>query len=301
MVTNSAITKRQLTECVFALCRNWQMRLVPSDFDMPVYNPNFLDAKLITSTQFLRSQNMIGYNIFGRPLSNRHILVDDLHVDALDDLVEAGLAPAVVIETSKANYQAWLTVSDQDLNEAVAAATARILAERFGGDIRSAKAGQLGRLPGFTNRKDKHESHGLYPFTRIARRVRRGVAPGADALLREAEERARQAPALWSSGAGLTSLDRLTPSNVLTPQEAQDIYAECVDRARFRRGVSVFEDDRSSLDFAVACSLIGSGFDEQDAATVLMYGSDKAAKRGEEYVLRTVRNAAQRVAELSGA
>jgi hypothetical protein len=222
--------------------------------------------------------------------------VDDVHVDALDALSAEGLHPAVVVETSEGLFHAWVTLSRDDLPDALAAAAARTLVARYGGDPCSAKAHQLGRLPGFTNRKEQHERHGQYPFTKIARHVRPGVAPGAEALLREAEERVKQAPTRTLSDTGFTSLDGSTPWNGMTPQEARKIYAECAETARFRHGASAFENDRSRLDFAVACSLAGSGFDERDAVAVLMYSSDKAAERGEDYVSQTIRNAYHAVA-----
>ena len=293
------ITHDQLREMVAALGRVWLVRLVPTIGMGRVKSMHYTGAQLIRATGYLRHENRNGSHVYGRPATNRHVLVDDVHADALDALAADGLHPAVVVETSEGLFHAWITLSKDDLSDPVAAAAARILANRYGGDPHSAKAYQLGRLPGFTNRKDQHERHGQYPFTKVARRVRPGVPKGATPLLDAAEDMASRAPDdRQCAAAAITSRGVTAPGDAMPPSDALDIYDQCAKEAYMRHGTSAYANDRSGLDFAVACSLIGSGFDEQDAATVLMYGSDKAATRGGDYVLLTVRNACQRVAEL---
>ena len=82
-----------VTEMVYALPTDgWQMRLVPDDDhqDLPVISSVYTTGQLIRSVGFLRRENMRGYHIFGRPISCRHILVDALCQDALDQLVLHG-------------------------------------------------------------------------------------------------------------------------------------------------------------------------------------------------------------------
>ena len=294
--SNADITADQLREMVAALGRAWLVRMIPTSEAERFKTMNYTGAQLMRATGYLRYGNRNGCHVYGRPDTNRHVLVDDVHVDALDALSADGLHPAVVVETSEGLFHAWVTLSRDDFPDALAAAAARTLVARYGGDPCSAKARQLGRLPGFTNRKEQHERHGQYPFTKIARPVRPGVAPGAEALLREAEERVKQGPTRTLSDTGFTSLDGSTPWNGMSPQEAREIYEECAEAVRFRHGASAFDNDRSRLDFAVACSLAASGFDERDAVAVLMYGSDKAAERGDAYVKLSVRKAYASVA-----
>src|SRR3984885_1331737 len=80
----------------------------------------------------------------------------------------AGFSPAVVVETSPRNYQAWLK-HPESLNKELSTAAARALAEKFGGDRGAADWRHFGRLAGFTNRKAKYEDAdtGLYPFVRL--------------------------------------------------------------------------------------------------------------------------------------
>jgi hypothetical protein len=100
---------------------------------------------------------------------------------------ETGFAPAVVIETSPNNFQAWLQhgrVLEKDLSTA----SAKALARRFNGDQGSADWRHFGRLAGFTNRKEKHrQPDGYFPYVRLIE------APGteypeAKRFLRQVEE-----------------------------------------------------------------------------------------------------------------
>ena len=171
-----------VTEMLFALPTDqWQMRLVPDDFNgrEPVISPIYNNAQLINSVSYLRLMNKCAYHIYGRPITNRHVLVDDLDQDALDKLKVGGLRPKVVVRTSKENYQAWITISEDEVTSEKAAAAAKILAKRYGGDFGSTYAKHLGRLPGFTNRKDEYWTEKGYPFTGLHGKVSRGVPPAA--------------------------------------------------------------------------------------------------------------------------
>jgi hypothetical protein len=96
---------------------------------------------------------------------------------------KAGFAPAVIVETSAGNYQAWLKHPGR-LSKEVGTAAARSLAEKFGGDRGAADWRHFGRLAGFTNRKAKYlnASSGLYPFVRLIEAAG-GVYPEADRFL----------------------------------------------------------------------------------------------------------------------
>jgi hypothetical protein len=80
----------------------------------------------------------------------------------------AGFAPALVVETSPKNFQAWLN-HGRSLTPALSTAVAKALASEFGGDIGAADWRHFGRLAGFTNRKEKYRDPGtgLYPFVHL--------------------------------------------------------------------------------------------------------------------------------------
>ena len=75
-------------------------------------------------------------------------LVDDLKAAAIAEMKAQGFEPALVVETSPGNFQAWLK-HGQVLDEATSTWVAKELALRFGGDPGSADLAALraaGRL-----------------------------------------------------------------------------------------------------------------------------------------------------------
>src|SRR5208282_2148317 len=72
-----------------------------------------------------------------------------------------------VVETSPGNFQAWLKHGEV-LDEATSTRAAKLLAERYGGDLGSADWRHFGRLAGFTNPKpNRCLESGLQPFARL--------------------------------------------------------------------------------------------------------------------------------------
>jgi len=121
---------------------------------------------LLRSIPWMRWQNWNGRNIYVRPNGEHSLtLVDDLPASAVAAMKHGGFSPALVVQTSPGNHQAWLkhaTVLNRDLGTAVA----RALAEKFGGDRGAADWRHFGRLAGFSNRKFRYRNAetGLYPF-----------------------------------------------------------------------------------------------------------------------------------------
>jgi hypothetical protein len=139
---------------------------------------------ILKSVPWLRHQNRGGRNIYIRPKGEHDLsLVDDLTKDALLSMKETAFNPALIVETSPGNYQAWLKHTEQLSNE-VRTAAARKLAEKFGGDRGAADWRHFGRLAGFTNRKAKYvdASTGLYPFVLLIE-AGGGVYPEAERFL----------------------------------------------------------------------------------------------------------------------
>lgn len=117
---------------------------------------------------FLKLKNMQGCQIYIRPAGTHGLtMLDDLKGSTVDAMKESGFAPALVVETSPGNFQAWIKHGKQ-LPVAESTAAARICAEKFGGDPGSADWRHYGRLAGFTNRKPKYQQdNGHYPFVRL--------------------------------------------------------------------------------------------------------------------------------------
>ncbi|MFN7923553.1 MAG: DNA-primase RepB domain-containing protein [Bryobacteraceae bacterium] len=73
------------------------------------------------------------------------------------------------------------------LGKAESTAAARVLAERWGGDMSSADWRHFGRLAGFTNRKPKHvRADGQFPFVRIVEAESGRVLDRSGAVLEHA-------------------------------------------------------------------------------------------------------------------
>jgi len=145
---------------------------------------------LSRSIPWLRHQNRDGRNIYIRPKGEHCLsLIDDVTQEAIGQMKLAGFPPALVIETSPGNFQAWLKHPEK-LDKEMGTAAARALAERFGGDIGAADWRHYGRLSGFTNRKEKYcdAATGLHPFVKLVE-AGGAVYPEAGRFLKEVGER----------------------------------------------------------------------------------------------------------------
>ncbi|MGC4052862.1 MAG: RepB family DNA primase [Paludibaculum sp.] len=123
---------------------------------------------LLRSIPWLRLQNADGRNIYVRPKGEHDLsLVDDLTAESIQRMKTSGFAPAVVVETSSGNFQAWLK-HPRPLLQEMSTMAARQLAEDFDGDRGAADWRHFGRLAGFTNRKPKYLNEvGLFPYVRL--------------------------------------------------------------------------------------------------------------------------------------
>ena len=153
----------------------------------PVMLPRVWDRdSLVRSIGWLRFENREGRNIYVRPEGEHNLsLVDDLSAGSIAEMKHSGFAPAVVIETSPGNFQAWLKHPEQ-LTKGLGTAAARALAVKFGGDRGAADWRHFGRLAGFTNRKNRYRdaSTGLYPFVKLVQATG-GTYPAAQPFLAE--------------------------------------------------------------------------------------------------------------------
>jgi hypothetical protein len=165
-------------------------------FEVGLYNPNAGPGEsvmiprvwnaetILKSVPWLRYQNREGRNIYVRPMGEHDLsMVDDLTTDAVLAMKEAGFNPAVIVETSLGNFQAWVKHSER-ISKEVSTAAARALAEKFAGDLGAADWRHFGRLVGFSNRKAKYLNAvtGLYPFVRLVEAVG-SIYPEAERFL----------------------------------------------------------------------------------------------------------------------
>jgi hypothetical protein len=123
---------------------------------------------LLRSVGWLRLQNLNGRNIYIRPKGEHPLtLLDDLTSEAIETMKAEGFRPAVVVETSLGNFQAWVNHGEV-LPKQISTTAAKVLSNRFAGDPSSADWRHFGRLAGFTNRKEKYrDAHGRSPFVKL--------------------------------------------------------------------------------------------------------------------------------------
>lgn len=149
-----------------------------------------------STIHFLRAANADGSDIFIRPDFANYVLVDfdedgDRRWKAMRD---DGVPVALAVLTSPDHVQAWIDIGPmRDVTEAESAEAARILARRYGGDMRATGRKQLGRAPGFFNRKPKYrDEHGHFPRVQI---IHARPGPRAAPILMEARATLARAPA----------------------------------------------------------------------------------------------------------
>ena len=197
---------------------------------------------------WLRHENACGGHIFVRPARlSPLVLVDDLGAAAVAVMKRTGFEPAVLVETSPGNFQAWLK-HEQPLERAVATEVARALAQRFGGDLSSASWRHFGRLAGFTNQKPSRRlASGLAPFV-LLREAQGGIFTAAAWFRREAERRVEQARRQRASWCRNVPLRVCGPGRSLLDFHRDPRYAGDLHRADMawaaaaaRRGFSVDE------------------------------------------------------------
>src|SRR5258708_4375531 len=147
-------------------------------FDIGLFDPSAAEGAmlprlwnfdtLLRSVSWLRLKNAEGRHIYIRPAGEHSLsLIDDASIQVVERLKSEGFAPAVVLETSPGNFQAWLR-HGQILPKDLSTVAARLLASRYGGDLASADWRHYGRLAGFTNRKDKYrKTDGTFPYVRL--------------------------------------------------------------------------------------------------------------------------------------
>jgi hypothetical protein len=214
-------------------------------------------------------------NVILRPHNSSRaafIQLDDLKAENIERL-----KPAVfmVIETSPANFQAWLAVEGAGKSEA------RRLRKGSGADETASGAT---RVAGSANHKRKYAPD--FPIVKVthAQAGKITTLQELDALgLIAAADAPKPPSALPKAGRA-----RHWPS-----------YAKCLSGAPMtsERGQATARQDISKADFTFALIAIDWGHSPEETAVRLMQESDKARENGPRYAETTARNAAAALAE----
>jgi hypothetical protein len=253
--------------------------------------PRTWDAEtLLRSLAWLRCENRDGRNIYVRPKGEHNLsLVDDLSRNAVIAIKRAGFSPAVIVETSPGNYQAWLK-HPEVLGMELSTAAARELAGKFGGDRGAADWRHFGRLAGFTNRKQKYQdaATGLHPFVRVIEATgnvypegKRFISDVKQALEQEIRERER-----------LRQRAAANTSRRISEAKSIDLF----------RSDPRYGGDGNRIDLAFAIYAFSHGASEAEVIAAIRSRdlSHKGnEKRRADYVERTINKAVARM-EMAG-
>jgi len=225
--------------------------------------------------QPLRRENARGAHIFVRPHGAHTLnLVDDLGVDAIARMTDAGFQPALVVETSPQNFQVWLN-HRRTLDRSMSTWAAKELAKRFGGDLSSADWRHFGRLAGFTNRKpERLLQNGLAPYVRLRQCEGRSYE-GAREFLEQVKSLSEKA---LTECATQTTCRSTSKENSIRPL------------AEFHRSPR-YDGDLHRADMAWALHAASRGLSEQRIGDQILHARDLSKKghvqRQVNYAVRT--------------
>ena len=240
---------------------------------------------VLQSVARFKFENCRGANVFIRPAGEHNLsMVDDLTGESIRRMTKSGFAPALVVETSPGNFQAWLK-HPRILPKELSTAVARSLANEFGGDVGAADWRHFGRLAGFTNRKPRHQGEdGLFPFVMI-REASGTVYDVADRFISEVESKLIDEKDRWAKVRHTARSRRSQrPLKGIETFRANPAYA----------------GDGTRIDLAYAIYALSRGASVEQLEEAIR-GRDLShkgsAKRQADYVARTIRKAVDLVNE----
>jgi hypothetical protein len=195
-----------------------------------------------------------------------------------------GFAPALIVQTSSGNFQAWLkhpALLPKDLSTAVA----RELATKFSGDRGAADWRHFGRLAGFTNRKDKYQGpDGLFPFVLLTEHT--GVAYGTGEQFVNGVRSRIEAEQVQTQ-------KLMRANHSYADQTASPLKSIAAFRADSR-----YAGDGTRIDLAYAIYAFSHGLDSETVTTALRSRDlthKGTERRQKDYVERTIRKAVEAV------
>ncbi|NOS97377.1 MAG: relaxase/mobilization nuclease domain-containing protein [Methylotenera sp.] len=248
---------------------------------------------------FALAKNAQGAEIYIAPhpsANHSFVLIDDLTFDSIQSLKNDGLDPAVVVESSPNNFQAWIKLSEKPLTPAQRLEASRALTKQFGGDIGAIGSVRIGRLAGFTNRKQKHRNEqGLQPYCKLTE-TSAGVASNGHLVIAKADE------IITNNEASKVQIQRLESIESARDfasynESPADFYQIQAKKILKKYGN---QTDYSRLDFMVSTTMIERGFSDLKIAEAMREASPSLAERKtdiEDYIARTIIAAAAKERE----
>lgn len=234
---------------------------------------------------WLKRENATGKDIYIRPAKDTGhglVLVDDIDKSTISQMKENGHSPALAVETSPGNYQAWVKVGDR-LPDEYRKECARHFVQEYGADRGSADAHHYGRLGGFTNQKEQHmDKYGRQPWV-LVRDSNGKVAPAGKELVHAAgksiehqNEKQRQVKAQAKERS-------LEFRGLRKPDAFYKSQMQSLSR-RF--------DDKSRCDFIAAKNMAMEGYSRREISDAMRNNSpdieQRKGRNADQYVDRTV-------------
>ena len=245
---------------------------VPGDSsNEPEMLPRVWDKEtLLRSVSWLSYQNANGRNVYVRPKGEHHLsLVDDLTAAAVQKMKNEGFTPALVVETSPGNFQAWLN-HGQVLQKQLSTLAAD-LGRRFGGDKEPPiMAPEIG---GLTNENLSTARGRPLPFVHLVRqrqsyRAAENLLQELSAQLAEQQRIQRSVPHTVDAGKSRLTIDDF-------------------------RAKPAYGGDGNRIDLAYTVYALTHGVSEADIRSAI--ASRDLSKKGPEqrqlnYIERTIRS-----------
>jgi hypothetical protein len=271
------------------------VRVMLTAIDAPLYDVGVLSERgmlprldsisasaVLDKLSLLKYRNAHGSHIYIRPSGeHRFTTLDDLSENSLARLSADGFNPCAVVETSAANFQAWLK-HHRIFPKLLGTFAAQTLAERYDADPSAADWRRFGRLPGFTNCKPKYrKSDGRFPFVRLYSHSGQQY-PMAEAFEQEittlyrAREQEREAKRLQSS---------------LSPHRGPRLSNLSLER--FRTSIK-YQDRPAAADIAFCVAAYANGMTEVRIERALeddYLSRDPSPTRRAAYIRRTMEKA----------
>jgi hypothetical protein len=261
----------------------------------------FEQLSKISTAKYLRQLNLNGQDIYIRPAhpaGSGLVLVDDLNQSQISTLSTLGLRPAVVMETSEHNFQAWIRINDTGFSRDAHAEITRLINEKVGGDQGSSDQEHFGRFVTFTNRKPTRILRsGEFPYVKLVSHFG-AKAPAGEELLAYALERVEEARLATLEAAQAKALQIAAETEMRLPERASgtSIQPGWLSAAWLKIEALVSDGsptDASKIDFRCAIELRLQGVSISEAIRLFDELPVRIRKgdNAEDYMLRTVTRA----------
>jgi len=258
---------------------------------------NAVEIMAPQNVKWLRSENVRGAGVYVRALDKRITLLDDVTLEGIEALTSNGFKPSATVETSADNYQAWIRLVPSDQPEpssGVAKIASRNLTLFSSGDIAAVGSERFGRMPGFTNRKAKHENNrGLNPWVTLKAAAYTVAFAGYSLISRievALQKRAdKKAANIERRNASIDIL--IDRDATLSFIEVENLFLRGLDYSSAQQGLT-----QSEIDFRACGFALKHGSTYLQVEDVLLQHSPDIETRHPktaDYVQRTVRNAAR--------